>query len=54
MKIVLINHSDTRGGASVVSMRLLEALRALGADASMLVVRKAGDRPYVHLSLIHI
>lgn len=50
MKIVLINHSDTRGGASVVSMRLLEALRALGADASMLVVRKAGDRPYVHLA----
>lgn len=49
MKIVLINHSDTRGGASVVSVRLLEALRALGAEASMLVVRKAGD-----LSLIHI
>ena len=50
MKIGLINHSDTRGGASVVSVRLLEALRALGADASMLVVRKAGDRPYVHLA----
>lgn len=41
MKIVIINHSDSRGGASVVSMRLLEALVAAGEDVSMLVVHKA-------------
>lgn len=43
MKIVLINHSDTRGGASVVSRRLLEALCDAGADASMVVVHRAVD-----------
>ncbi len=50
MKIVLVNHSDTRGGASVVSMRLLEALRARGAESSMLVVHKATADPDVHLA----
>ena len=49
MKIVIINHSDTRGGASVVSYRLMKALRALGHDASMLVGHKATDDPDVHL-----
>lgn len=38
MKLVLINHSDTIGGASVVTYRLLKALQAEGVDASMLVV----------------
>lgn len=38
--ILLVNHSDVRGGASVVSMRLLEALRAQGQDARMLVVHR--------------
>lgn len=47
MKIVLVNHSDTLGGASVVTFRLMEALRALGHDARMLVTHKAGDSPYV-------
>ncbi len=47
MKITLINHSDTRGGASVVTFRLMEALRSLGHDARMLVVHKATESPYV-------
>ena len=50
MKIVIINHSDSRGGASVVSMRLLEALVAVGEDVSMLVVHKAGDNDRVHVA----
>lgn len=48
MKIVIINHSDTKGGASVVSYRLMEALRALGQDAVMLVAHKGSDNPAVH------
>lgn len=40
MKITLINHSDTRGGASVVSYRLMEAMCRLGADARMVVMHK--------------
>lgn len=47
MKVTLINHSDTRGGASVVAFRLMEALRAEGVDARMLVGRKTSDSPYV-------
>lgn len=37
MKVLIINHSDTKGGASVVSRRLLDALVADGVDARMLV-----------------
>ncbi len=44
-KIVIVNHSDSRGGASVVSVRLLDALQSLGADASMLVTHKDSTRP---------
>lgn len=47
MKVVLINHSDVRGGASVVTLRLTEALRAAGVEATMLVGRKEGSSPYV-------
>ena len=47
MKIVLINHSDVRGGASVVTYRLMKALRGIGHDARMLVVHKATDDPNV-------
>lgn len=43
MKITLINHSDTLGGASVVTFRLLEALCRAGADARLLVGRKDSD-----------
>lgn len=41
MKIVIVNHSDRLGGASVVSHRLMRALRALGHDARMLVSHKS-------------
>lgn len=43
LKILLINHSDTKGGASVVSYRLMTALCNEGADARMLVVSKNTD-----------
>ena len=42
-KVVLINHSDVKGGASVVSFRLMMALSRAGVDARMLVVHKATD-----------
>ncbi|MDE7109189.1 MAG: glycosyltransferase [Muribaculaceae bacterium] len=47
MRIVIINKSDSTGGAAVVSRRLMEALRAQGADARMLVAEKLTDSPYV-------
>lgn len=47
MKITLVNHSDTLGGASVVTFRLMEALRTLGIDARMLVAKKMSDSPFV-------
>ena len=37
MKVVLINHSDSAGGAAVVSLRLVQALAEQGVDARMLV-----------------
>lgn len=44
MKVTLINHSDSLGGASVVTFRLMQALRRLGVDAQMLVTSKTtGD-----------
>lgn len=47
MRVTLINHSDTLGGASVVTFRLMEALRAEGVDARMLVIKKNSQSPYV-------
>ncbi|MDE6007141.1 MAG: glycosyltransferase [Muribaculaceae bacterium] len=47
MKVVIINKSDSTGGAAVVSRRLLLALRDLGVDASMLVAEKLTDYPFV-------
>jgi len=38
VKVVLLNHSDSLGGASVVTMRLMNALVSLGVDARMLVM----------------
>lgn len=42
-KIVLVNHSDTLGGAAVVTFRLLQALRNEGLDVKMIVYTKTGD-----------
>lgn len=47
MKIVLINHSDSLGGASVVTRRLTHALRELGHEATMLVGYKSSDDTFV-------
>ncbi|MFG6426538.1 glycosyltransferase [Lepagella muris] len=47
MKIVIINKSDRTGGAAMVSMRLMQAMRDAGIDARMLVVEKLTDSPYV-------
>ncbi len=41
MKVVIVNHSDSRGGASVTSVRLMQALVRAGVDARMLVVHSA-------------
>lgn len=49
MKIVLINKSDSTGGAAVVTYRLMEALRQCGHDARLLVVEKLTDSPYVEV-----
>ncbi|MDO4512143.1 MAG: glycosyltransferase, partial [Bacteroidales bacterium] len=41
MKVVLINHSDTQGGAAVVSLRLIHALEKAGVQARMLVTEQS-------------
>ncbi|MCM1521855.1 MAG: glycosyltransferase [Muribaculaceae bacterium] len=46
-KIVLVNHSDTLGGASVVTFRLLQALRKRGLDVRMVVFTKTSNESYV-------
>ena len=45
--MVIINKSDSTGGAAVVSRRLMEALRREGVDAKMLVLEKLTDSPFV-------
>jgi len=47
MKVAIINHSDVRGGASVVSLRLTEALREIGVEATMVTGRKESGNRYV-------
>lgn len=48
MKVVIVNRSDARGGAAVVSKRLAEALRREGVETDMLVLEKLeGDAPWV-------
>lgn len=47
LKVAIICHSDTIGGASVVTHRLLTALRAQGVDARMIVFNRLSDDPYV-------
>lgn len=42
-KVVLVNHSDTLGGAAVVTFRLLQALRQQGVDARMVVYTKTSE-----------
>lgn len=50
MKVTIISHSDTRGGAAVAAMRLMLALRAEGHDARMLVAYKESSDPNVSVA----
>lgn len=50
MNVVIINKSDARGGAAVVSYRLLEAFVEEGINARMLVAEKLTDNPRVALA----
>lgn len=48
MRVVIINRSDSAGGAAVVSRRLMHALRQSGVDARMLVIdRNCTDDEWV-------
>ena len=50
LKITFISKSDLRGGAAIVTYRLVEALRETGIDARMLVTEKMSDSPFVELA----
>lgn len=50
MRVVIINKSDSTGGAAIVSRRLLEALLQQGVDARMLVAEKLTDSPRIELA----
>lgn len=50
MKVAIINKSDFKGGAAVVSFRLMNALRDLGVDARMFVTDKITDSPFVEVA----
>lgn len=47
MNVVLLNHSDTLGGASVVTFRLMQALQQAGINANMLVLSKSSNNENV-------
>lgn len=47
LKVVLVCHSDLLGGASIVTYRLMNALRHEGVDARMLVYTKTTQSPEV-------
>ena len=47
MKVVFLSTNDQLGGAAIVTMRLVEALRSAGVDARMVVGRKDGTDDYV-------
>jgi len=50
MRVVIINKSDSTGGAAVVSRRLGEALRAEGAQVDMIVCEKLTGLDWIHLA----
>ncbi len=47
MKITFLCRSDLRGGAAIVTYRLMLAMREAGIDARMLVCEKLSNSPYV-------
>ncbi len=46
-KVIFLSRSDLRGGAAIVTYRLMMAMREQGIDARMLVCEKLSDSPYV-------
>ena len=47
MKILLINFSDTGGGAAIAAVRLVNALNENGIYARLGVLKKKSSNPYV-------
>lgn len=45
LRVALVSHSDLLGGASIVTYRLMHALRDAGVDARMVVFNKYTDDP---------
>lgn len=50
MKVVILNTSGCNGGAAVVSLRLMRALRENGIDARMLVVDRGSGDEFVDIA----
>lgn len=50
MKVVLLNTSDSQGGAAIVTFRLMQALCREGVDARMLVVDRCSDSDRVDVA----
>ena len=48
-RLTFISRSDLRGGAAIVTYRLVEALRSIGVDARMLVCEKMSDSDFVQV-----
>lgn len=46
-RVALLCTADLQGGAAIVTFRLMEALRAEGVDARMVVARKMSTSPFV-------
>ena len=46
-KVIFLSRSDLRGGAAIVTYRLMLAMRDCGVDARMLVCEKLSDSTYV-------
>lgn len=47
LRVTFISHSDTLGGAAIVTYRLMRALRRQGVEARMVVYTKCTDDPNV-------
>lgn len=47
MKVTFINKSDSQGGAAVVTLRLVQAMRSMGVDARLLTAHKTTGYDYV-------
>lgn len=53
LKVALVCHSDRLGGAAVVTYRLMQALRAEGVDARMVVYTRLSDPRDIEVSLLN-